>query len=140
MYETTMDNFSNLAKLIVTDGRTLMMAEDLNIIYFSAIGLILVFLAVRIATKRYGSFFKSSKAGSAFANDCASGRFFERQRIPTLKKCPNCTEQLPLSALICDACDYNFLSRMVGRGQKFLPSPEPMTHEVSNQSFASAGL
>jgi len=140
MYEMIMENFSNLAKFIVTDGRTLKMAEDLNIIYFSAIALILVFLTVRIATKRYASFFKSSKAGSALASDGASGRFFERQRIPALKKCPNCTEQLPLSALICEACDYNFLSRMVGRGQKFLPSPEPMTHEVSNHSFASAGL
>jgi hypothetical protein len=135
MHETIMDNFSNLAKLIVTDGRTLMMAEDLNIIYFSAIGLILVFLTLRIAAKR-----NFSGAGSALANDGASSRFFERQRIPALKKCPNCTEQLPLSALICEACDYNFLSRMVGRGQKFLPSPEPMTHEVPNQSFASAGL
>ena len=52
VYEMIMEKFSNLAKLIVTDGRTLMTAEDLNIIYFSAIALILVFLTVRIATKR----------------------------------------------------------------------------------------
>ena len=52
VYEMIMEKFSNLAKFIVTDGRTLMTAEDLNIIYFSAIALILVFLTVRIATKR----------------------------------------------------------------------------------------
>lgn len=135
-----MENLSTLAKLVVTDGRTLMIAEGLNILHFSAIALILVFLTARIAKKKYGSFFKSFIAESTLTNNCAFGRFFERPHILALKKCPNCAEQLPLSALICDACDYNFLSRMVGRGQKLLPSPVPMTHGVSKQSFTSAGL
>jgi Uncharacterised protein family UPF0547 len=140
MYEAITENFSTLVNLVVTDGRTLMISGDSNIVYFSAIALILVFLAVRIAKKKYDSLFKSFRTGNTVTNDRPSGRFFERQRIPALKKCPNCAEQLPLSALICDACDYNFLSGMVGRGQKFLPSPEPITHDVSNQSLASAGL
>ena len=121
MYGAITENFLTLAKLVVTDGRTLLIAEDSNILHFSAIALILVFLTARIAKKKY----------------FASRRFSESQRIPALKKCPNCAEQLSLSALICDGCDYNFLSRMVGRGQKLLPSPVPMTHGVSKQSFTS---
>jgi hypothetical protein len=41
---------------------------------------------------------------------------------------------------MCEACEYNFLSRMVGSRHKMLASPAPMTHEVSKPSFASAGL
>jgi type IV secretory pathway VirB3-like protein len=139
MYEAITGNFSALAKLIVTDGSTLMIAGDLNILHFSAIALILVFLTVRIAKKKHRNFFKALIARSDPMGNSTAGRFFERHPISALKKCPHCAEQLQLSALICDACDYNFLSRMVGRGQKLLPSPEPMTHEMSDQSFASAG-
>ena len=139
MYEAITGNFSTLAKLIVTDGSTLMIAGDLNILHFSAIALILVFLTVRIAKKKHGSFFKSFTARSDPMDNSTAARFFERHPISALKKCPNCAEQLPLSALICDACDYNFLSGMVGHGQKLLPSPTPMIHEWSDQTFASAG-
>jgi hypothetical protein len=132
MYEAITGNFSTLAKLIVTDGSTLMIAGGLNILHFSAIALILVLLAVRIAKK------KSFTARSDPMDNSTAARFFERRHIPALKKCPNCAEQLPLSTLICDACDYNFLSGMVGHGQKLLPSPEPMTHEMTDQRFASA--
>jgi len=135
-----MGNFSILAKLMVTDGRILMIAGGLDIFYLSAIALIVAFLTARMMKKKHGSFFKSFRARSSFKNTGVVDRFFESNHIPALKKCPNCPEQLPLSALICDACDYNFLSAMVGRGQKRLPSPEPMTHEVSEQRFASAGL
>lgn len=109
-----MENLSTLVKLVVTDGSTLMIAEGINILHFSAIALILVVLTARIRKKRYSSFFKSSIAGSALTDNCVSDRFFAPQRIPPQKNCPNCAEQLPLSALICDACDYNFLSRTVG--------------------------
>jgi hypothetical protein len=64
MYEAITGNFSTLAKLIVTDGSTLMIAGDLNILHFSAIALILVFLTVRITKKKYGSFFKPFMARS----------------------------------------------------------------------------
>lgn len=140
MQEAIMEIFSTLAKQVVTDGNTIMIAGGLNLLHFSAIGLILVFLAARIAKKKYGSLFKSFKAESTLANNCVSGRFFERQHIPALKPCPNCAKQLPLSALICEKCDYNFLAARPGHGQKLLPSPEPMTHEIPNQSLASVGL
>ena len=129
MYEAITGNISTLAKLIVTDGSTLMIAGGLNILHFSAIALILVLLAVRIAKK------KSFTARRDPMDNSTAARFFERHHIPALKKCPNCAEQLPLSALICDACD----SGMVGHGQKLLPSPEPMPHEMPDQRFASAG-
>jgi hypothetical protein len=133
MYEAITGNFSTLAKIIVTDGSTLVIAGGINILHFSAIALILVFLAVRIAKR------KSFTARSDPMDNSTATRFFKRHPLSALKKCPNCAEQLPLSALICDACDYNFLSGMVGHGQKLLPSPERMIHERSDQSFASAG-
>jgi hypothetical protein len=140
MYEAIMEHFSSLAKVVVTDGRALMIAGGLDILHFCAIALILVFLTARIAKRKYGSFFKSFVAGSTLANSCASGQFFERRHILALKKCPNCAEQLALSVIICDACDYNFLAERPGRGQNLLPPPESMTHDVSKQSFASAGV
>jgi hypothetical protein len=78
--------------------------EGLNILHFFAIALIVTFLTARIASKKDRAIFK-------------------RQHVATLKKCPKCAEQLPLPALVCDACDYNFLSRMVGRRHELLPSP-----------------
>ena len=132
MYEAITGYFPTLAKLIVTNGSTLVIAGGINILHFSAIALILVFLAVRIAKR------KSFTARSDPMDNSTATRFFKRHPISALKKCPNCAEQLPLSALICDACDYNFLSGMVGHGQKLLPSPEPMTHEMPDQRLASA--
>jgi hypothetical protein len=116
-----------------------MIAEGFNILVLSAIALILVFLAGTIAKRQYGVSFKSFLAACRLKNNAAD-RMFESHRIPALKKCPSCTGQLPLSALMCDACDYNFLSGMVGRGHKMLPSPKPLVHEVSKQSLASAGV
>lgn len=140
MYEVIMGDFSTIANLVLTDGRTLMIAGGLDILDFSAIALILVFLTARIVKRKHGGSFESFQARSTSTNNCASDRFFERNRMPALKTCPNCAEQLPLSALVCDACDYNFLAARPGRGQKLLPPPQPMTHEVSEQRIAYAGL
>ena len=117
MYEAILENFSSFPTLVVTSGSALMIAEGLNIFHFSAIALIVAFLTARIASKK----------------DRAT---FERQHVLTLKKCPKCAEQLPLSALICDACDYNFLSGMVGHGHKLLPSPSELLagHESPGRS------
>jgi hypothetical protein len=113
MYEAILESFSFFPTLVVTNGSTLMTAEGLNIIHFFAIALIVALLTARIASKKDRAIFK-------------------RQRIATLKKCPKCAEQLPLSALVCDACDYNFLSRMVRRRHELLPSPsEPLAHHGS---------
>jgi len=48
-----------------------------------------------------------------------------RQTNPlAVKKCPNCAEQLAISALMCDECNYNFLSQSMGSRSKLLPPPE----------------
>jgi hypothetical protein len=134
MYETIVENLSNLANLLLTDGRALMAAEGLEILPITGVALILVLLVARIVKRKT---FRTRGTGT---HKRASGRLFERQRSPELKPCPNCAKQLPLSAIICDTCDYNFLAARPGRGQNLLPSPQPMTHEVPEQEIPSPGL
>jgi hypothetical protein len=140
MYEAIVEDLSTFANVVLTDGRTLMIAEGLDLLDFFAIALILVFLTTRIAKKKHGGSFKSRRVQSTPTSNRASDRFFERKRVPALKPCPSCAEQLPLSALICAACDYNFLAARPGRGQKLLPPPQPMPDEVPEQGIAAAAL
>ena len=115
-----------------------MLAEGLDILEISAIALILVFLIGRIAKRKQSGFSKSAPMRGTSTHTAA--RFFESKRIPALKPCPNCAGQLPLSALICAVCDYNFLAARPGRGQKLLPPPEPTTHELTEQELVSARI
>jgi hypothetical protein len=140
LYKAIVEIFSTLAKRVLTDGSTLMIAGGMDILPISAVALILVILAATIVTRKRGSYFKSFRARNALGNNRASDRFFESKRSPAMKPCPSCAEQLPLSALVCDACDYNFLAARPGRGQKLLPPPGPMTHEVPEQRIAAMGL
>jgi hypothetical protein len=121
------------------DGNSAMIAEELNILHISGIALILAFFTARTARGLERGFFKAFLTRRLFANDRDPDRMFERQHIQALKKCPNCSEQLPLTALICEPCDYNFLSGMVGHGHKLLPSPEPRAPEMPTQIFAYRG-
>jgi hypothetical protein len=136
MDETIVENLSNLVNLVLTDGSALMIAGGLDIPSITALILILVLLA-RIVKRKHTGF---TRARGTVTHKRASGRLFESQRSPALKPCPNCAEQLPLSTIICDTCDYNFLAERPGRGQKLLSAPQPMTHEVPKQNIASAGL
>jgi hypothetical protein len=115
----------------------LMIAEDLNldILHFSAIVLTLALLTARIASKKDGSFLKWFVAGAFLGIIALPLAIVKRQHVAltALKKCPKCDEQLPLSALVCDVCDYNFISRMVGHPHK-LPPP---SDEASGQTLAS---
>jgi ribosomal protein L40E len=110
-----------------------MITEDVHILYMSAASLILVFIASRIVNKKCSSFVNSLKLKNGLA-------VFERQRVSIHKQCPHCAAELPLSAIICEQCDYNFLAERPGRGQKLLPPPEPITLELTEQTLASAGL
>lgn len=130
-----MENFLTLAIFAVADVRTIRIAEGIDLLDISAIALILIFLIGRIVKRKQSGFAKSSQARATSAR--TADRFFEIRHIPALKPCPNCAEQLPLSALVCDACDYNFLAARPGRGQKLLPPPEPTTHEISHESMVS---
>ncbi len=134
MDEAIVENLSNLANLLLTDGSPLMIAGGLEILPVTAVALIIILLVARIVKR------KTFRARGTGTHKRASGRLFERQRSPELKPCPNCAEQVPLSALICNACDYNFLAARPGRGQNLLPPPQPMTYEVPEQKIASPGL
>jgi hypothetical protein len=85
---------------------------------FYMIALTVLILAVRIASRKDPSFFQGFLA--------FKGPRAKRQErvLSALKTCPKCAEQLPLSTLVCDTCDYNFLSRTVGHRHKLLPAPD----------------
>ena len=129
-----MQTLSNLVNLLLTDGRALMMTSDLEIFPVTAVALILVLLVAKLVKRKT---FRRRRTG---IHKRASGRLSKKQHSPELKPCPNCAEQLPLSAIICNTCDYNFLAARPDRGQKMLPSPEPISHEVPDQQIASPGL
>jgi hypothetical protein len=120
MEAAIVENLSNLMNFVLTYVSTLMIAGGVNILLVIAVVLILVLLVARII-KRKRHVLKAFGAQST----AASGRFFSSQRSPALKPCPNCGGQLPLSAIICDHCEYNFLAQRPGRGQKLLPSGNP---------------
>jgi hypothetical protein len=136
MWEGITTKFSTLAPLLGTDGITAMIAEGSKISYFTVIALIFIAFMARIVRRSYKFFFGSLVRGRPFRKERAFDRMFERRQIVASKKCPHCAEPLPLSAVLCDACDYNFLSEMVGTGQKLLPSPEPLAHEAMEQRYA----
>jgi hypothetical protein len=133
--EAILENLSSLANLVLTYGSTLLIAEDLDIPFITAVALIFVLLAARVVKRKRGVL-KFIRARGAVTNKRASRRLFESRRGPVLKPCPNCSEQLPLSAIICNICDYNFLAERPGRGQNLLSSPQPMTREVPQQRIA----
>jgi Uncharacterised protein family UPF0547 len=110
---------------LVANGSTLIIDGDADILHFLAIALILAFLTATIASRKDGSFFKWFVAGAFLGVIALPVAIFKRQHVLSiLKKCPKCAEQLPVSALVCDACEYNFISRIVGHGHKLLASPK----------------
>src|ERR671914_1683166 len=120
---------------MTTNGSTLMfmIAEGLDVLHLSAIALTVAVLTARIASKKDGSFFKWFIAGALLGIFALPLAIVKRKQVAlsVLKKCPKCAEQLSLSALVCDACDYNFISGMAGYPNK-LPSPgERLVHEAS---------
>ena len=92
--------------------------------YFQAIALTVFVLAIRIATERGHALLQKFFPAATFPGIRA-----KRQELvlSALKTCPKCAEQLPLSTLVCDTCDYNFLSRTVGHRHKLLPAPDVAT-------------
>jgi Uncharacterised protein family UPF0547 len=124
MYEP-ISQILSLVALAVTNGSTLIVDGDADILHFFAIALLVAFLTARIASKKDGSFFKWFVAGAFLGIIALPVAIFKRQHVLSpLKKCPKCAEQLPVSALVCDACEYNFISRIVGHGHKLLASPK----------------
>jgi hypothetical protein len=116
--EAIMENLLILAERAMSDVSPII-APGLDILHGAAIALLLVFLWLRMTNKKDRGYLELSPAESA-----RPGRFFERQRLPVQKQCPHCAMQLPLAAILCEGCDYNFLAERPGRGQRLLPPPE----------------
>jgi len=120
------------------DGRErFMMIDGFGVYQLLALTLILV--AAWIAKKLIGAFFKSYTTWSRFMNNLLGAQWFAAEPILNQKNCPHCAEPTPISALICEACDYNFLSGTVAR-QKSLPAPEAIKRQGSKRHLASVGL
>jgi len=104
-----------------------MITEGLNMFYLGAVAAIIPIVAVIIASKKDGRFSHGFVWGASIG-------IIEKPKhmdLLALKKCPECAEQLSLSALLCDKCDYNFLSGSVLHRHKMLPAPsESLAHEV----------
>jgi hypothetical protein len=85
-------------------------AEDLSVFFLLTI--VLINSAFRIISARNGG--RSALPTS------------KERRIDPLKfkNCPKCAEELPLSTLVCDACDYNFLSGSNQGRYRLLPAPD----------------
>jgi hypothetical protein len=124
---------------MLTIPSMLMSIASANIIYLSAIALILAYFTAKIASRKGGSYFKWFLAGACLGIVALPLAIIKRQpaELPIFKKCPKCAEQLPISSLVCDGCEYNFLSGMVGTRLKLLPSPdEPSVHDISPRTLA----
>jgi hypothetical protein len=119
--ETIVENLPTLTNVVLTYADNLI-AENLDVLSLSAVTLTLAFLvAKRLRRKRTVS--KSFQADESFTRKRVTGRLFKSQRTPVLKPCPSCAQQLPLSAIMCDTCDYNFLAERPGRRQVLLAAP-----------------
>ena len=105
---------------MMTSGSAIMPSDGTDSLYFHLIALTVVILAGKIASKKDDGFFQRFLA-KAFKGATAKG---QKVALSALKACPKCAEQLPLSTLVCETCDYNFLSRSVGHRHKLLSAPE----------------
>ena len=98
--------------------------------YFALIALILTLLVVRTSRNQGG-------LRSLFSKPIQKS-FTKKRDLTVLvfKKCPQCDEQMPVSTLVCDSCDYNFLASSILR-HKMLPAPQSSNVGVApQQAFA----
>jgi hypothetical protein len=139
MDEMLLNNLSSFANQVMTNGSMIMIADGSDILPYCAIALMLGFLTARIGSKKGGSFFKWFVAGTLGGIIALPVAIFKKEPValPAFKKCPKCTGEIPIFALVCDACDYNFISGLVGNRHPMLPAPnEPLACDVSNQALA----
>jgi hypothetical protein len=105
--------------LLLADG---VMDNGLGSPFYYGVGLTIVILASWMATKKDDRALQKLYS-RAFKNAARS----EHLSHSALKTCPKCSVQVPLTTLVCDACDFNFLSGCVGTRHKLLPAPETAT-------------
>jgi hypothetical protein len=124
MFEAILKDFSSFVVFVVERGTTATV-DGLTIFYLSIMALILAFLTAAIANHKGGSFFKWFVAGALIGIIALPIAMFKRKKVvhSALKQCPECAEQLPVQTLVCDGCDYNFVSMMAGYRHKPVPPP-----------------
>ena len=113
--ETIIGNLPSLANFVLTYADNVI-AENLDVLSLSAVTLTLAFLAAK-RLRRKRTVPRYFRAHESFTRKRVTGRLFESKRSPVLKRCPSCARQLPLSAIMCDTCDYNFLAERPSRRQ-----------------------
>ena len=133
---TLLSDLSDLVTVLGMDGTVQLIVENVTTLPFAAFALFLIFLTAKSAKGHAGGFFKALLAGDWFQDESAADRMFERRNISAVKTCPGCSEQVPMSVLICAGCDHNFLTGTVGSGQRMLPSPEAQVYEMRPRNFA----
>jgi hypothetical protein len=113
---------------------------ELDAFYILAFLSLLLCFTGRDAIKKSRRLLKLIQGRGVPGIDDTGGGLFNGPRIQAKKNCPHCETSLPLAALICDGCEYNFLAARPGRRQELLPPPHPAVQESTEPSYASAGL
>jgi hypothetical protein len=79
-------------------------------------------LTKSITTRVAGKKADSSKSFREAGPSSRRHNFFEKEPVSkTYKNCPNCSAQVQLAALLCDACDYNFIAMPIFRNKLLNP-------------------
>ena len=129
--ETIVINFPTLINVVLTYAGTVI-AGSLDVLSLTA-ALTLALLAAKPFTEKRSAS-KSFQAHDNFTPKRVAS-LFKSQRTPVLKPCPSCAQQLPLSAIMCDICDYNFLAERPSRRQVLLQPPNPLIYETHSKSL-----
>jgi hypothetical protein len=111
-----------------------MTTSSAEISFLLAMAVTVIIFAARLAKEPVSAFFKSFTLGIPLRNILLAERLIAAKSLAPQKNCPNCAEPTPISALFCDACDYNFLSGTIGSRQKSLPAPAAMMGHASKPS------
>ena len=103
-----------------------MTIADSDIFNIMGIAMLLGFLTAKIATRKGGGFLKWFLAGALFGVVALPLAVLKGRRVSipeVFKKCPQCSRELTASTLVCEHCDYNFLS-MTTRHPRLMPPSE----------------
>jgi hypothetical protein len=114
-------SFLLLAETGLEAAITVMPVDVSDTVFPHAVALTIVLLALRIGRNK-----ESDSVLHKPLVEAVKGTLGKRQHpaLSALKTCPKCAAHLPLSTLVCDTCDYNFLSRTVGTRPKLLAAPD----------------
>ena len=116
MYEWQ-THFPSVATLIAENRRLF----GMEAVYLLPTVLVLVASALKVAARTDDRPLRQFLQRLSFGRKGAD--IHHHPVLSALKTCPKCAGQLPLSTLVCDGCEYNFLSGGVGSRHKMLPAP-----------------